>query len=173
MARWAAADLSSLAYVNSGSQIVPRALIDTFHARGLPVAQVYGSTESGPVSVALPPDAARSHAGRVGWPAPGVQLRLVDAGGQAVAEADAVVFVHARPVGSQQLNYYGQSSTMYTVQLGVRAYRVSDGSVLWRSGGDQVNFTNLNAAEKAREAVEPLLDTIDGRLDEFRSRKRG
>ena len=88
-------------------------------------------------------------------------------------KADAVVFVHARPVGSQQLNYYGQSSTMYTVQLGVRAYRVSDGSVLWRSGGDQVNFTNLNAAEKAREAVEPLLDTIDGRLDEFRSRKRG
>jgi len=87
-------------------------------------------------------------------------------------KADAVVFVHARPVGSQQLNYYGQSSTMYTVQLGVRAYRVSDGSVLWRSGGDQVNFTSLNAAEKAREAIEPLLDNIDGRLAEFRSRGR-
>ena len=85
-------------------------------------------------------------------------------------KADAVVFVHARPVGSQQLNYYGQSSTMYTVQLGVRAYRVSDGSVLWRSGGDQVNFTSLNAAEKAREAIEPLLDNIDGQLAEFRSR---
>lgn len=89
-------------------------------------------------------------------------------------KADAVVFVQARPVGSQQLNYYGQSSTMYTVQLGVRAYRVSDGSVLWRSGGDQVNFTSLNAAEKAREAIEPLLDNIDGQLAEFRSRgKRG
>jgi len=85
-------------------------------------------------------------------------------------KADAVVYVQARPVGTQELNYYGQSSTLYTVQLGVRAYRVSDGSVLWRSGGDQVNFTSLNAAEKAREAVEPLLDTIDGRLAEFRSR---
>jgi len=85
-------------------------------------------------------------------------------------KADAVVFVHARPVGSQELNYYGQSSTLYTVQLGVRAYRVSDGSVLWRSGGDQVNFTSLNAAEKAREAIEPLLDNIDGQLAEFRSR---
>ena len=50
--RWATADLSSLAYVNSGSQIVPRALIEAFHARGVPVAQVYGSTETGPVSVA-------------------------------------------------------------------------------------------------------------------------
>src|SRR5690606_35447617 len=40
--------------------------------------------------------------------------------------ADAVVFVQAKPVGSQNLNYYGQSSTLYTVQLGVKAYRVSD-----------------------------------------------
>lgn len=85
-------------------------------------------------------------------------------------KADAVVYVQARPVGSQEMTYYGQSSTLYTVQLGVRAYRVSDGSVLWRSGGDQVNFTSLNAAEKAREAIEPLLDTIDGRLAEFRAR---
>ncbi|MEO5626612.1 MAG: protein kinase, partial [Dokdonella sp.] len=85
-------------------------------------------------------------------------------------KADAVVFVHARPVGTQQMQYYGQSSTLYTVQLGVRAYRVSDGSVLWRSGGEQVNFTSLNAAEKAREAIEPLLDNVDSQLAEFRSR---
>ncbi|MGN6520566.1 MAG: protein kinase domain-containing protein [Dokdonella sp.] len=87
-------------------------------------------------------------------------------------KADAVVFVHARPVGTQQMNYYGQSSTLYTVQLGVRAYRVSDGSVLWRSSGEQVNFTSLNAAEKAREAIEPLLDAVDTQLAEFRSRGR-
>jgi serine/threonine-protein kinase len=85
-------------------------------------------------------------------------------------KADAVVFVHARPVGTQQMNYYGQSSTLFTVQLGVRAYRVSDGSVMWRGGGDQVNFTSLNAAEKAREAIEPLLDSVDNQLAEFRSR---
>ena len=84
--------------------------------------------------------------------------------------ADAVVFVNARPVGSQEIAYYGQSSTLYTVQLGVKAYRVSDGSVLWTSSTEQVNFTSLNAAEKAREAIEPMLDTVDSRLAEFRSR---
>ncbi|MET0225612.1 MAG: hypothetical protein ABW187_04155, partial [Dokdonella sp.] len=93
--------------------------------------------------------------------------------GALAGRADAVVFVNARPVGSQQINYYGQSSTLYTVQLGVKAYRI-DGSVLWSGGGEQVNFTTLNAAEKAREAIEPMLDQVGGRLDEFRSRgKRG
>ena len=74
--RWATADLSSLAYVNSGSQIVPRALIAAFHARGVPVAQVYGSTETGPVSVVLKPEEALAHPGMAGRPALGVQLKL-------------------------------------------------------------------------------------------------
>ncbi len=74
--RWAAADLSSLAFVNSGSQIVPRALIDAFHARGVPVAQVYGATETGPVSIALHPDEALAHPGMAGRAAAGVQVRL-------------------------------------------------------------------------------------------------
>jgi fatty-acyl-CoA synthase len=74
--RWAQSDLSSLQFVASGSQIVPRALIDAFHARGVPVAQVYGATETGPVSVVLRPDEALTHPGMAGRPAMGVQLRL-------------------------------------------------------------------------------------------------
>jgi fatty-acyl-CoA synthase len=76
--RWREADLSSLAFVNSGSSIVPRALIDAFHARGVPVAQVYGATETGPVTLVLRPDEAMAHPGSVGRPARGVQVRLVD-----------------------------------------------------------------------------------------------
>jgi len=74
--RWAAADLASLRFINCGSQIVPRPLIDVFHARGVPVAQVYGATETGPVSIVLRPDEAMAHAGHAGRPALGVQLRL-------------------------------------------------------------------------------------------------
>ena len=47
---------------------------------------------------------------------------------------------------------------------------VSDGSVLWNSGGKQINFTTLNATEKAREAVDPLLDEVERNLAEFRPR---
>ena len=74
--RWAGADLSSLAFINSGSQIVPLALIQAFHARGIPVAQVYGATETGPVSIVLKPDEAMAQAGRAGRPAVGVQVML-------------------------------------------------------------------------------------------------
>ena len=73
---WPGADLSSLRFVNSGSSTVPVALIEAFHARGVPVAQVYGSTETGPVSVALRPDQALAHVGKAGQAVPGVRLRL-------------------------------------------------------------------------------------------------
>ena len=74
---WREADLSSLRFVNSGSQVVPLALIEAFHARGVPVTQVYGCTETGPVSIALLPEEALARPGSAGRPAPGVRLRLL------------------------------------------------------------------------------------------------
>jgi fatty-acyl-CoA synthase len=74
--RWSDADLSSLRFVNSGSSIVPPPLIEAFHARGVPVAQVYGATETGPVTLVLRPDEAMAQVGSVGRPALGVQVRL-------------------------------------------------------------------------------------------------
>ena len=82
---WPSADLSSLRFLNCGSQVVPVALIQAFHQRGVPVAQVYGSTETGPFSIALRPEEALTLVGSVGRPAPGVRLRLVDALGADVA----------------------------------------------------------------------------------------
>jgi len=48
---WATTDLSSLKAVSTGSTIVPQHLIDRFVARGVPVLQVYGSTETCPIAV--------------------------------------------------------------------------------------------------------------------------
>jgi len=48
---WATTDLSSLKAVSTGSTIVPPHLIDRFVARGVPVLQVYGSTETCPIAV--------------------------------------------------------------------------------------------------------------------------
>ena len=48
---WDAADLSSLRLLTTGSSIVPLHLIDAVHARGIPVCQTYGLTETAPVSI--------------------------------------------------------------------------------------------------------------------------
>ena len=76
--RWESADLASLRAVWAGSSLLPAGLVQAFHARGLPVCNVYGATETGPFSIALAPEHARSHAGSCGWPAPGVDVQLSD-----------------------------------------------------------------------------------------------
>ncbi len=48
---WATADLSSLKAIATGSTIVPQFLMDRFTARGVPVLQVYGSTETCPIAI--------------------------------------------------------------------------------------------------------------------------
>lgn len=85
---WPAADLQTLRFLNSGSSIVPVALIDAFHTRGVPVAQVYGSTETGPFSIALRPGEALAHVGSVGRPALGVRYRLAAGDGREVAPGE-------------------------------------------------------------------------------------
>ena len=85
--------------------------------------------------------------------------------------ADGVVFVNAKPVGTQQLNYYGRSSTAYNVQLAVRAYHVGGKRMLGSGWNEQVLFTSMNAADKAREALEPVIDEVESSLGEFRQRR--
>jgi fatty-acyl-CoA synthase len=48
---WISTDLSSLKAVSTGSTIVPPHLIRRFVGRGVPVLQVYGSTETCPIAV--------------------------------------------------------------------------------------------------------------------------
>ncbi len=76
--QWPAADLGSLRAAWAGSSLLPASLVQAFHARGLPVCNVYGSTETGPFSIALPPEHAFDHVGSCGWPPAGVEVRLAD-----------------------------------------------------------------------------------------------
>jgi fatty-acyl-CoA synthase len=87
-ALWMATDLTSLRAVWAGSSVLPPAPLAAFHARGVPVCNVYGSTETGPFSIALPPACAVSHAGSCGWPAPGVVVELRSALGEVVAPGE-------------------------------------------------------------------------------------
>lgn len=81
--QWAATDLSSLRAVWAGSSVLPAPLVQAFHARGVPVCNVYGATETGPFSIALPPEHAFEHVGSCGWPVADVEARLGERFGDA------------------------------------------------------------------------------------------
>ncbi len=81
---WPSTDLSCLRAVWAGSSVLPDACIAAFHARGVPVCNVYGATETGPFSIALPPERAFTHVGSCGWPVPEVEARAGAAHGDAV-----------------------------------------------------------------------------------------
>jgi len=75
---WAATDLSSLKMLNAGSMVIPDSLIRAFHARGIPVGQIYGCTETAPIAVVLLKEDAVRMLGSTGKPALHCEVKLVD-----------------------------------------------------------------------------------------------
>ncbi len=86
---WADTNLSSLRLVNSGSSIVPMHHIMAFHNRGIPVGQVYGSTETGPVAIYQRIDNAWAKPGSAGKPAMHCEMRIVDDKSQEVPKGSS------------------------------------------------------------------------------------
>ena len=81
---------------------------------------------------------------------------------------DAVVFIHARDVGAEQLAAYGQVSNVVTAQLRVKAYSIDQRRPLGNDWTDQVHFSSLNAADQTDETVKPWLAEIAETLQAFR-----
>src|SRR5262249_54049063 len=79
---WPTADLSSLRALYTGSSTVPDTLFPPFHDRGIPLGQVYGATETGPVSIYLHAEDAMRKIGSAGKPALHCEVRLVERTGR-------------------------------------------------------------------------------------------
>ena len=81
-ADWAMTDLSSLKAISTGSTIVPPYLIDRFTARGVPVLQVYGSTETCPVAIYTRLEGDLSRVDSTGLPGLCCEAAVIDAAGK-------------------------------------------------------------------------------------------
>jgi fatty-acyl-CoA synthase len=75
---WGATDLSSLRAISTGSTQVPVPLIDAVEARGVPVLQVYGSTETCPIAVYTRVGGDLSRKTSTGLPGLYCEARIVD-----------------------------------------------------------------------------------------------
>jgi fatty-acyl-CoA synthase len=81
---WATTELTSLRAVTTGSTLVPQRLVDAFMQRGVPVLQVYGSTETCPIAVYTRLAGDWRRPGSTGLPGLACEARVVDEAGQEV-----------------------------------------------------------------------------------------
>lgn len=75
---WERLDFSSLRAINTGSTIVPLSLIDAYLDRGVPIIQVYGSTETAPIAIHQRIPDAWTTKGSTGRAALHCDARIVD-----------------------------------------------------------------------------------------------
>ena len=86
---WSATRLSSLRAISTGSTQVPQGLIDPFVARGVPVLQVYGATETSPVAIYTRLSGDWRRPGSTGLPGLLCDARVVDEHGREAAHGVA------------------------------------------------------------------------------------
>jgi fatty-acyl-CoA synthase len=86
---WRRTDISCLRIAVAGSSIVPLDLIRAFHVRGVPVCQVYGSTETAPIAIVLRREDAMRKEGSTGTAALHCEFRIVDGEGRDVQGSSA------------------------------------------------------------------------------------
>ncbi len=99
--QWPDADLSSLRAITTGSTVVPERLCHAVHARGVPLIQVWGATETSPIAACQHAEEAVRTAGPAGRAARGVELRIVDVEGRELpAGQSGEILVRGRNVMS-------------------------------------------------------------------------
>jgi acyl-CoA synthetase (AMP-forming)/AMP-acid ligase II len=82
-------DLSAVQMIFWGGAAMPAETVERLLEFGVPLATNYGMTESGSAITAVPPTRdPEVLAKTVGWPFPGVEVRLVDSNGKLVADGE-------------------------------------------------------------------------------------
>ncbi len=85
---WEDTDVTSLRAVATGSTDVPLECIAAFQDRGVPVIQVYGSTETGPVCMYQRPDEAFASTGSIGRCGAHSDIRIVGPDGDDLPDGE-------------------------------------------------------------------------------------
>lgn len=85
---WTETDISSLRSISIGSTDVPVPLIEAVHARSVPLIQIYGATETGPIAIYQRAEHAITTLGSIGRCGLLCSARLVDENGVDVEDGE-------------------------------------------------------------------------------------
>jgi len=86
--RWKTADFGNLRMISVGSTVVPEEMVRAVGERGVPLVQVYGSTETAPIAAYMPYRETMQRPASTGKPAVHCEIRLVDEEGRDVAAGE-------------------------------------------------------------------------------------
>lgn len=162
---WEPSDLSSLRMVVTGSSVVPADLIEGFHRHGVPVGQVYGSTETCPIAAVLRREDAWHHIGSTGKPALHCEVKIVGESGQAVPPGESGELWVRGP--NVMLEYWGDAQATAEAfsegwfRTGDVGYRDLEGFITIHdrkkdiiiSGGENIYSAELEAILRDHPAV--------------------
>lgn len=76
--KWTDVDLSCLKCLTTGSCIIPDDMTAFWHGLDIPLIQVYGSSETGPVAIHQKAENAFETEGSIGFPAKYCEVRIID-----------------------------------------------------------------------------------------------
>ena len=112
--RWQSADLSSLRMITTGSTIVPEAFVREVSGRGVPVIQVYGSTETCPVAAYVRAGDALRKAGSAGAAALHCEMKVVDEDGAGLSPGrDGEILVRGPNVATGYWNASAETAQTF------------------------------------------------------------
>lgn len=171
---WQTADLSCLRAVTTGSTDVPREIISAWHARGVPMIQVYGATETGPMAIYQRIEDAFLSEGSIGRPGPETTIRLLRADGAecAVDEPGQVLIRGGHVVERYWNDRYPETFAEGWFRSGDVAMRDAAGCFWFRdrlsnviiSGGENIYPTEIERVLRTHPDIVEL--AIVGQQDE-------
>jgi fatty-acyl-CoA synthase len=158
---FARASLASLRFAKSGGGNSPPAVVNAFRDRKIPFYQGYGLTEAGPNLLYSTPDDL-AHPGTIGRPNLLADLRLVDEDGRPADVGE--LHVSGPLLFSGYLNDPASSAAAMSgeyVRTGDMLRRDADGfyyfvgrtKLMFKSGGENVYFAEVEAALESHPAV--------------------
>ncbi|MEM6460668.1 MAG: AMP-binding protein [Pseudomonadota bacterium] len=164
---WADAKFSTLRMISTGSTDVPVDILKAVNARGIPAVQIYGATETGPVSTYQRAAEAAQTIGSIGRPGAHTQIRVVRPDGSD-CETDEPGEIWVK--GANNFAYYWQDpkATAEAVEdgwfkTGDVARRDSDG-LLWFVS--RLKHVIISGGENVYPAeLERILSTVPGVKD--------
>ena len=162
---WLSADFSSLRAVSTGSTIVGQELIARWADKGIPVIQVYGCTESGPIAAHQTVEGIEAGWGTVGHPALYTEIMIADVHGRPVPTgAEGEILLRGPSLASEY--WQDEAATRAAFRNGWLAtgdlgYFDADGriSVVGRikrliiSGGENIHPAEIEHALESLDAV--------------------